>query len=263
MTFNEDIFKNINELINNLPFDVYKENKELIFDIINGVSDLLKDNTDLRCDNELLTSYADINEDLYNLDIVDSNLNEYDSPYGEKIAIQQDEDFDDDDDIDDDIDDDDFESIHIIEDDDDCCDSLKRGTVSFHKTEPITEDNVNFNVEPTILKNLLEFTCCNYENELNESDFLEVTVLDDHRPGNTYVMTKYINKGHTYCNSNPVAYYRIVEIPDLVSNGRHRYSISGPQLDDRYESIMCEVYELASRDEISYSLNYQLTFKNF
>lgn len=262
MTFNEDIFKNINELINNLPFDVYKENKELIFDIINGVSDLLKDNTDLRCDNELLTSYADINEDLYNLDIVDSNLNEYDSPYGDGDQQEDcDEDFDDDDEDEDDIDDDDFESIHII-DDEDCCDSLKRGTVSFHKTEPITEDNVNFNLEPTILKHLVKFLYCGAD-DLEESDFLKVQVVEEYQIKNAYITTKYVPTGRAYCNSTASDYYYIQEQLGLVYNGRHRYCISGPLLNKRYESVICEVYEVASRDEISYSLNYQLTFKNF
>ena len=199
---------------------------------------------------------------MYNLDIVDSNLNEYDSPYGEQIAIQEDEDFDDDDEDEDDIDDDDFESIHIIEDDEDCCDSLKRGTVSFHKTEPITEDNVNFNLEPTILKHLVKFLYCGAD-DLEESDFLKVQLVEEYQIKNAYITTKYVPTGRAYCNSTASDYYYIQEQLGLVYNGCHRYCISGPLLNKRYESVMCEVYEVASRDEISYSLNYQLTFKNF
>lgn len=249
MTFNEDIFKKINELINNLPFDIYKENKDLIFDIINEVSDLLKDNTDLRCDNELLTSYADINEDLYNLDMADCDLNEYHSLYGD--GDQQE-------DCDEDLDDEDEDDI----DDDDWCDSLKNGTLSFNKFEPITKDNVDFNLEPTILKHLVKFLYCGAD-DLEESDFLKVQVLAECGDDTAYVMTKYVPTGRAYCNSTASDYYYIQEQLGLVYNGRHRYSISGPLLDKQYKSVMCEVYEVASRDEISYSLNYQLTFKNF
>lgn len=251
MTFNEDVFKNINELINNLPFDVYKENKKLIFTIINDIGELLKTNAVVMSDNSKLKSYRDINKDLELLDFVDYNLTERDFPYGEPRI-----------DCDDDEDEEDFneEDFELIERNNPS--NKTNGMISFQKTEPITKDNVDFKVERTILKHLVKFLYCGAD-DLEESDFVNVIIVDEVRLGDTYTITKYIPTGHAYCNSNKVDYYCIRELPDLVINGRHRYSINGPLLDERYKSVMCEVYEIASRDEISYSLNYELVFKNF